>query len=242
MKRIPYLLSVGALLAAIGCTSPQPTSPLGPPPSPVLGTREPEPILPIPPPVIAEPTPPQIRDLPNVTIVVDAGHGGRDPGALGVGPQPEKVVVLAIAREIARQLEGRGARVVMTRADDRFLTLDARASVAEQRRAALFVSIHADAASRAEASGATVYISRSASPQSRRAGNAIAAALERAGIESRGVRTAGFRVLVAHSRPAVLIETGFLTNRREARLLADPTYQRRVATAIVEGIARYFNS
>lgn len=240
MKHATYIPAILVLAALAGCVTPE-RAPLGPPPPPVLGTRESEPIIPIPPPVVVEPARPGIRDLPNVTIVVDAGHGGRDPGALGVGPVPEKVIVLAIAREVGRQLESRGARVVMTRNDDRFLTLDQRAQLAERHRTALFVSIHADAIGRPAVSGSTVYIGRTASAQSRRAGTEIAAALARAGIECRGVRTAGFRVLIGHSRPAVLIETGYLTNSREARMLADPDYQRRVATAIVDGIARYLN-
>ena len=124
-----------------------------------------------------------------------------------------------MARELARLLRERGAEVVTTRDSDRFITLNGRASLAERTRADLFVSIHADAAGRAGASGATVYVARDASPQSRRAARSIEAALERAGIACRGIQRAGFRVLVGHSRPAVWIECGFLTSRGEARRL-----------------------
>ena len=168
--------------------------------------------------------------------MVDAGHGGKDPGALGVGPMREKAVNLAVARRLAGLLRHRGATVVTTRDSDVFISLDGRAETAERYRADLFVSIHADAAQRSSASGATVYIARNASWASSRAGERIAGAFKRAGIACRGVNKAGFRVLVGHSRPAVLVECGFLTNYYEARLLATGAYQAKLAAAIADGI------
>ena len=175
-----------------------------------------------------------------VTIVVDAGHGGRDPGALGVGPVPEKTVNLNIAMILAEWLEAAGANVITTRDDDRFVSLDDRADLAEREWADLFVSIHADAARRSAATGATVYIARGASAQSLHAAESIIAAMERAGIECRGIHQAGFRVLVGHSRPAVLVECGFLTNSYEAQKLSTSAYQMTVAGAIAEGLADHF--
>jgi len=176
-----------------------------------------------------------------VTIVVDAGHGGKDPGALGVGPLPEKTININVAMKLARLLEQRGAHVVTTRDSDRFITLDGRAALAERTRADLFVSIHADAARRASATGATVYIARNAHRESVQAAESILAALERAGIECRGIRRAGFRVLVGHSRPAVLVECGYLTNRAEAQRLSTPSYQAHITEAVAEGIADHFS-
>lgn len=173
-------------------------------------------------------------------IVIDAGHGGKDPGALGRGPMVEKEVNLRVSRLLAEELELRGADVIQSRTGDRFISLTGRANIAESNRADLFVSIHADAARRPSATGTTVYIARNASRQSQRAGRAIEDALVRAGFESRGVRKAGFRVLVGHSRPAVLVECGFLSNREEAYRLARPDYQERVARAIAEGITNHF--
>lgn len=218
-------------------------------PTPILGTRGPQYTRPIPPPqVVRPPAPPPRRTVPGVptriragTIVVDAGHGGHDPGALGTGPLPEKSVNLGVTRKLVRLLGARGARTATTRLDDRFLSLDARARFADRNRAALFVSIHADAARRSSASGATIYIARNALPESEQAGKAIADALKRAGVKVRGVRRAGFRVLVGHSRPAVLVECGFLTNPREAELLSQNWYQTRIAAAIAEGIALHFS-
>lgn len=201
---------------------------------------------PVPPPAaVPQPFPPSREPSPRpmgaVTIVVDAGHGGKDPGALGVGPLPEKTININVAMKLARLLEQRGAHVVNTRDSDRFITLDGRAALAERTRAHLFVSIHADAAPRAGVTGATVYIARNAHRESVQAAESILAALERAGIECRGIRRAGFRVLVGHSRPAVLVECGYLTNRAEAQRLSTPSYQAHIAEAVAEGIADHFS-
>ena len=171
-----------------------------------------------------------------MTIVVDPGHGGRDPGARGLCKLPEKTVNLSVAKKLAALLKQRGATVRVTRNDDRFITLENRSKFAEKHRADLFVSIHSDAAKRKGARGATVYIARGASQHSKHAGKAIATALGRAGLKSLGVRTAGFRVLVDHPRPAVLVECGYMTNPTEARQLATASHQQKLAEAICEGI------
>ena len=210
-------------------------------PDPLMETRTPDrqryvrpAPAPQPSPKVERPRPRQ--SLAGATVVVDPGHGGRDPGAHGLCQVPEKTVNLAVSRRLVALLKERGANVVTTRTGDQFLSLDERAAIAERKHANLFVSIHADAARRAGARGATVYIARGASRQSRQAAQAIVSALEREGIECLGVRPAGFRVLLGHSRPAVLIECGYLTNSAEARLLASAGYQQRLAQAICEGI------
>jgi N-acetylmuramoyl-L-alanine amidase len=92
-------------------------------------------------------------------VVIDAGHGGRDPGAEGVsGDIAEKDLALALAREVRDDLVKRGrVRVAMTRDDDRYLTLEERAAVARRLNAAMFVSLHMDSAPNAQARGASVY-------------------------------------------------------------------------------------
>ncbi len=224
-------------MTVAGCAGPGVLSEL---PDPVFASPRQAPparVIPQPAPRPAPPAP-QPRRPAEGTVVVDAGHGGKDPGAAGVGPYPEKVVNLAVSMRLVGLLRGRGFEVITTRNDDRFISLDGRAGLADRSRADLFVSIHADSASRTGASGATIYISRNASTQSRRAADRIVDALKNAGINCRGVKGAGFRVLVGHSRPAVLVECGFLTNPAEARLLATPAYQARLAEAIAEGITR----
>ncbi len=177
----------------------------------------------------------------DAAIVIDAGHGGRDPGARGLSISYEKKIVLEIAKKVASSLKEYGAEVAMTRNDDRFVELDDRAAMAARLQADLFISIHADSAQRVGASGSTVFIARAASGKSRHAARKIVEALEKAGIECRGVKKAGFRVLVGHPRPAVLVECGFLTNPRDARLLNTPSYQARVAAAIPGGIVTHFS-
>ena len=93
-----------------------------------------------------------------VTVVIDAGHGGHDVGAVGPGRLYEKTITLAIARELAAQINARpGMRAVLTRSDDRFLELRQRTAVAHKHKADLFVSIHADAVAKGTARGSSVY-------------------------------------------------------------------------------------
>lgn len=91
------------------------------------------------------------------TVVLDPGHGGRDPGAIGVGGVREKDVTLALARALREELAGRGFRVVLTRDDDRTLSLEERTAVAEAARGDLFVSLHANAARRRSVRGVETY-------------------------------------------------------------------------------------
>jgi N-acetylmuramoyl-L-alanine amidase len=100
---------------------------------------------------------PQARGRP--IVVIDAGHGGRDPGARSVsGKASEKDLTLALARELRDDLVKRGrVRVAMTRDDDRYLTLDDRAAVARRLNAAMFLSLHIDSAPNPLARGASVY-------------------------------------------------------------------------------------
>jgi N-acetylmuramoyl-L-alanine amidase len=229
-------------LVVAGCAAPQQTR-LGPPPYPILSTRPPQttPAIPRPEPLVPPVPGPAATSLRGATIVIDPGHGGDDPGTLGRGPVPEKTVNLDIGRKVASLLRDRSANVILSRSSDRFITLDGRAALADQSRADLFVSIHADSARRGSAAGMTLYVARNSSADSRRAAQHISAALQRAGLEVRGVQTAGYRVLVGHSRPAVLIETGFLSNSGEARLLSTDAYRTRVAEAIASGIGDCFS-
>lgn len=124
---------------------------------------------------------PEARGRP--IVVIDAGHGGRDPGAASVSGQVnEKDLTLALARELRDDLVKRGrVRVAMTRSDDRYLTLDERAAVARRLNAALFVSLHMDSAPNPLARGATVY---SLSDVASDAEAARLAAAQNAGAES----------------------------------------------------------
>jgi N-acetylmuramoyl-L-alanine amidase len=187
--------------------------------------------------------------LRSVRVVIDPGHGGKDPGAVGLlrgrrGPVPchEKAINLAVAKRIAAELRACGANVVMTRDDDTFVSLSERARIANRCRAALFVSIHANWAANRSAVGYEVYVSRGASGRSREAAMGICRQLAALGVPRHGtprVRNANFRVLVLTSCPAVLVELGFLSNSAEAAELADAAYQGRLAGHIAQAIARF---
>ncbi|MBS3820800.1 MAG: N-acetylmuramoyl-L-alanine amidase, partial [Phycisphaerae bacterium] len=174
------------------------------------------------------------------TVVLDAGHGGKDPGAMGAGGDREADIVLGVTREAATMLQHRGIKVLLTRDDDTFVELDDRVSFAGRHRPDLFVSIHVDAAGNTQARGYTVYVPRRAAEDSpsEQAGERIARGLERVVAVSRGVRrhAKNLRVLEKTSVPAVLVELGFITNAGECRLLLRREYQARLAGALVGGI------
>ena len=97
-------------------------------------------------------------DASRPLVVIDAGHGGHDPGASGLHGEKEKTITLALARALRKALLERGhVRVALTRDDDHFLALDERSGIARRLKADLFVSVHADAAESPDATGATVY-------------------------------------------------------------------------------------
>ena len=104
------------------------------------------------------------------TVILDAGHGGSDDGALGPNGQLEKQVALDVTRALARRLRARGLRVVMTRSDDTFVPLEERTAIANDARGDLFVSIHANAARDARIHGSETYFPRAGSERRRSGG------------------------------------------------------------------------
>lgn len=174
-----------------------------------------------------------------IHVVVDAGHGGSDPGAISVHGASEKSVNLAVARAVASRLRAAGATVTLTRQGDTFIGLDERAAIANRVSPHLFVSIHADSARSRSARGCTVYTCRQAGSDSTRAATTVLQAMTRSGRTGRGVRQAGYRVLTQTQCPAILIELGYLSNPTEARQLAEGGTQEQLAAAISEGILAY---
>lgn len=188
---------------------------------------------------VAPPPRPRPGPQPRALVVIDAGHGGHDPGAIGPGGVREKDINLHVAARAAILLEQSGVGVVMTRWQDQFIELEERAALANRRNADLFVSIHADSAPNHSAQGFTVYVATAASADSYKAARAISQAMTGAGSDSRGVREADYRVLVQTSCPAVLVELGYLSNAQDAARLRDPYFQNRLAQAIADGIAAH---
>ncbi|HYD18374.1 MAG TPA: N-acetylmuramoyl-L-alanine amidase [Patescibacteria group bacterium] len=220
------------------------------------------------------------------TVVIDAGHGGGDPGAIGQGGVYEKRLTLSIAKELARQLAETGRyRAVLTRSSDNYIKLRERVAIAKRAKADLFISIHADKIGRTGVRGASIYtLSQNASDKEtarlaeQENNSGVVAGVDLAN-ESQDVadilldlamrekmneskllarfietafgnksitmlpnshRAAGFAVLKAPDVPAVLIETGFLSNPEEAKLLSSSAFQRRIAGAMVDGVDAYF--
>jgi len=172
-------------------------------------------------------------------VVVDAGHGGKDPGAIGPSGITEKSVNLAIARNIAAELGGRGYVVTMTRSGDLYLSPTARAEYANRIRADFFLSIHANAHASSEARGTEVLFHPSG--KMRPLALALARKIARiAGGTDRGAKPRGDLTVLRRTRmPAVLVEVAFISNPREEQLLAQPNFQAQVARGIAEVIDRY---
>jgi N-acetylmuramoyl-L-alanine amidase len=173
------------------------------------------------------------------TVVVDAGHGGIDRGGQPGQRATEKTYTLAIAQKLAARLRGAGYNVVMTRSGDYFVGLGQRCAIANAQGNAIFVSIHLNAAPRVGATGVETYYysGRSAGL----AGSVHQEVVRLMGTEDRHVRQRGFYVIRHTSCPAILVESGFLTNPEEAARLGSPSFQESLAAAIVRGIAAKYH-
>ena len=238
--------------------------------------------------------PPANRVTRRWTVVVDAGHGGVDPGMHGpIGGRftlAEKDITLAVARKLERELSSRGANVVMTRSRDTLIALSDRGRIANERRGDLFISIHVNAANpnwkdpRSARGFETYFLAEAKTEDDRRVAqmenaaerfeadaslprddalgfilsdmkqnehlresNELAEAVQAklARIHpgpSRGVKQAGFRVLVTSFMPSVLVEIGFGTNPREAEWIASTDGQKVIATAVGDAAMEYLAS
>lgn len=183
---------------------------------------------------------PSHLSLAGKTIVIDAGHGGADPGARGVsGRTQESYNTLFVAKDVQALLERAGADVVMTRDSDVFVPLETRVAIANRSGADIFISIHNDSNPNASIRGVTTYYYN---PYSRPLADVMQASLA-GGLGARyvGVFQRSFLVVRGTSMPAVLVELGFLTNWADEQLLADPVYRYRAAEAIYNGVVRYFD-
>ncbi|MEO0867795.1 MAG: DUF3747 domain-containing protein [Cyanobacteria bacterium J06642_11] len=182
-------------------------------------------------------TPTRPAQRGEVLIMLDPGHGGRDPGAVGNGLQ-EKEINLFISRRVKSTLEQRGYRVAMTRNSDVELDLQPRVNIAERANATVFVSIHANAISlsRPEVNGLETYYFSSGRSLAQSIQNSI---LRVTNLRDRGVRQARFYVLRNTSMPAVLVETGFITGREDSNRFKSTAAREQIADAIAQGIIDY---
>lgn len=172
-------------------------------------------------------------------VILDAGHGGEDSGAIGPMGLKEKQVTLDITRRLKSELEAQGLEVFLTREDDYFVSLYQRMYLADRVEGDFFVSLHCNASPDRQLDGFEVYhfdISYSSIELAR----SIAVAMEdRLPLANRGVRSARFFVLREAKMPAVLVEIGYLSNRAQEASLEERFYRQDVAEAIAEGILAY---
>ena len=194
-----------------------------------------------------KPTPtPQAHITGEKIVVIDAGHGGSDPGASYTHNDVkyiEKEINLAVAQKVKEILKDNGIRVEMTRDGDTYPTLTDRSDFANKLGASMFVSIHSNAAAEySEASGIEVYYSetnntdRYGIKSKTLASDIYKNMIKNTGAKARGVKTAQHVVTRTSEMPAVLIELGFLTNVKEAENLLDDSYRDLLASAIAAGV------
>lgn len=231
----------GVPISSIPDNPPPPVATAAPSPAPTQ-TRPipvpPAPATPAPTPQPVSPNLPSVRDE-RVVVVIDPGHGGVDPGAVGINGLQEKQVIFPISLRVREILESQGVTVVMTRSDDRTLDLEPRVNIAEQANGDLFVSIHANAISlsRPEVNGIESYYSSAS-------GRALAATIHASmiaatGMNDRGVKEGRFYVIRRTSMPATLLEIGFVTGAQDYTKLRDPAWRELMANAIARGILQY---
>lgn len=177
-----------------------------------------------------------------IRIVVDPGHGGKDPGTLWKDVY-EKDVNLAIAKKVVHILTEAGCQVFMTRDSDARVVLSERVRLAEEKQADLFVSIHQNALEKDTVTeGFEIY--SSSRPRSGELAELIRKCLGAAtGAADKGItQNSDLYVLENTTMPACLVETGFLTCPKERELLLDEAYQQKVAQGIAEGILKFLGT
>jgi N-acetylmuramoyl-L-alanine amidase len=168
------------------------------------------------------------------TVVVDAGHGGNDNGAFRRFGGAEKNATLDVATRLARKLRESQFRTVMTRSNDTFIPLDERAAISNRQKNAVFVSVHFNDSGRRGIRGFETYYNSPVSyPLAQRIQQRL---LTMPGAANRGIKTANFRVLRKAMYPAVLVECGFLSNRKEGAGARSADYREELADKIAEAI------
>jgi len=176
-------------------------------------------------------------------VVIDPGHGGVDVGATRNGVY-EKDITLTISRYLGRILQQMGYSVVYTRTEDIDIDLEPRVQIAENARASAFVSVHVNSldASMSEINGLETYHAPGASLGGNLAELVHEQILASTGANDRGVRSARFYVIRNTSMPAILVETGYITNPSESARLVNNAYQEQIAMAIARGLDQFLKS
>ncbi|MCR8844514.1 N-acetylmuramoyl-L-alanine amidase [Paenibacillus sp. SC116] len=179
--------------------------------------------------------------LEGKTIVIDPGHGGKDPGSIGQQGTIERDMTLQLAKEIEQELlEKTGATVLLTREQDESVDLQQRIDMAEKESADLFLSIHFDAFTTNDVEGMTTY-HRNSNDQP------IAQAVHDRLIEKnfdtrdRGVRAGDYYVLRENTVPSLLLELGYISNEKDETRMRSLYFHQEASEAIVDGVIDYFH-
>lgn len=186
--------------------------------------------------------PSPVRTNERVLVMIDPGHGGKDPGAIGPSGLREVDVILPIGKRVAAILERRGIATKLTRNEDYFVGLDERVTMSRDAGATLFVSIHANSIdNRPDVNGLETYHYNLGQSFADTVHRTVVDYVNSHGffIADRRVRSARFLVLRKSSIPAILVETGYLTNESEVARLSRDDYRQVMAEAIAEGIVQY---
>lgn len=178
-------------------------------------------------------------------IVLDPGHGGKDPGAMN-GSYNEKRIALSVANVVKRKLENDGAIVYMTREGDSFPTLQQRVDFAHNHFAEVFVSIHVNSASNTSANGTETYYSISANDNEKEdfslASNINSQIINNADMYNRGVKREDWYVVRYSRFPSVLVELGFISNSNDLSKLVSSEYTEIFGDSIYKGIVNYYKN
>lgn len=187
--------------------------------------------------------------LKNKIIVLDPGHGGSDPGAIGLNKTTEKSVTLAVAQKVKFMLEKFGATVIMTRSDDRDVyapndtaveELSARIAIAKRNKADIFVSLHANAFNDRSVGGTSTYYYPKTYYDAMLAKAIQTNIMDNQKLQDRGINQANFYVVKRSLMPAVLVEMAFISNPNEEKLLNSASFQQQVAQGVVQGLDQFF--
>lgn len=181
------------------------------------------------------------------TIVIDAGHGGKDPGAISINGYHEKEINLSMALQLEEALRQQGYNVILTRDEDVFVDLYERSRIANGLNADLFISMHANSNIKSSITGLEVLYCPATSSEFKLedqypfADFIYSGIIRNTGIPGRGViKRPELVVLRETIMPAVLIEVGYLSNPQDEVLVRDKAYQMKVVQGIVEGVFEYF--
>ncbi len=181
----------------------------------------------------------QSIDLSDI-IVIDAGHGGFDPGAVGPSGLQEKAVNLEIALMTEKLLKDAGYNVLLTRDDDTFISLKDRVKVANQKKALLFVSIHINASNSSYSEGTETFLAPNKIADSQLLANLLQEnLLSELKRSNRGIKRENFYVIKYTKMPSALVELAFLSNPHEEALLEGILFKEKAAKAISQGIIKY---